>query len=710
MMKTLKYMISLTLYALAISSCMKDGEILTAVLDGDGTQIGSQDTEIVLNSDSATDLALTIYWDELGNATLSNPDAMMTDDIVVNAVQFSLSEDFGTYVETSVDNDDTSVQFTVVELNNLLSGLGMEGGVPTTVYVRMRTSLGTNSETVYGNVIELTVTTYTIDMSRITLAGVSNGEYTGTEVTIPATDDGTGYAGFANVPTGWWNFFFVEGDNTIWGAYTDGNPFPLEQKDDISSWNAWFPEPSGCYHIEMSVSDSEWSCTSITGVTMSADGAESVQMQYASSQTAYSAVITTSADNVSLQVEYTGTLYNNELGQNSTQSVTLPLVAAADGTVSVGESGTATGITVGTAGTYTLILSLADMTWELEEGEVDMDDGDDSGDDGYTVATSEYLYIYTLSDNTPDSSVGSLARTSDGVYEGSFHMTGWFNFKLGDAEDPAAATVIYGSDPVEGVYTLYCGDDMYNIWWDSAEEADVYLIVDTNTRTWSYTIEDEDDTEEPGDGSYPECLYVIYSWDSGWPTETAAGNAAVLASDGTDGTYTGYFSSGSVSGTGFDYFILSDASFDTMTAATINETRYGTSDGSSLSVKTSADNSDNIYGCWLDSGLGLYRINADLAAMTYTMEYLGSAYVSHGSGTSTPMAFNNTDYVWEATCTFSAGETFRIVLGDNAYVYGGADAVLSENGSAVTVSEAGTYLVTADLKDYRSLTYTIERQ
>lgn len=96
-MKTLKY-IFLALTSILAVSCMKDGETLIATLDGDGTQIGSVDTEIVLSEDNLTDLALTIYWDELGNASLSNPDAQMTDDVVVNAIQFSTSEDFGTFV------------------------------------------------------------------------------------------------------------------------------------------------------------------------------------------------------------------------------------------------------------------------------------------------------------------------------------------------------------------------------------------------------------------------------------------------------------------------------------------------------------------------------------------------------------------------------------------------------------------------------------
>ena len=785
------------------ASCMKDGETLTATLDGNGAQIGSVDTDIVLDADNGTSLALTVYWDRLGNATLSNPDAQMTDDVVVNAVQFSTAEDFGTYVERTVGSSDTSIQFTVLELNNLLSGLGLEGGVPTTVYIRMRTSLGTNSETVYGNTIQITVTAFTIDMSRITLAGVNGGAYTGTEVTIPAKSDGTGYAGFANVSTGWWNFFFVEGDNTIWGAYTDGNPFPLEQKDDISSWNAWFPEPSGCYYIDMSTTLSEWTAISVSDMHVSVAGAEPVQMKYSSTHTAYTAVLTTSSDNVSVQAGLSGTLYNTTLGEGSTESSAMTLVGNPDGTLAMAESGTSTGITVGTAGTYTLIFRLADMTWELAEGEVDIDEGGEQiewpDDPDYGAATSEWLYVYSLTGNTPSSVAGRLARTDDGIYEGFFYMASWFNFKFGDNENPSAAR-IYGSAPSSedgALNRLYCGSDMYNIWWDSEQAAYVYLTVDTNDRSWSYTeitsigisgdfngfkpendpmafdsaartwsavitpaswgpygiqfvlngdwnfcyapagdgtlyrsgtaampstpveagaqytvsidlndpaamtwsIEPYDDSPQPEFSSY---LYVFYTWPTeGYWQERLAG--ALYSPDG-DGVYTGFFTTGNSWNTAEGY-----------ASPYVNYT-FGTESTANSGIKYGIDNNAALVenggaNGWVES-LGIQELTADLVNMKVSHTYIGSASVVNSTtGSSTTMAFDDaTDFVWEATCTFSAGDTFRIVLGDNIYTYGGSDGSLSEDGPAVTVPEAGTYIVTADLSDFSALKYTLTRQ
>ena len=129
----------------------------------------NRDSEIVLDINEPSALALTIWWDRLGNASLSNPDAQVPSDMIINAVQFSTDVDFSTYVEETVDNSASSVQFTAAELNTIMTELGLEGGVASTVYIRMSTSLGTNTEPVYGESIEITVTPYFVDMSFIRL-------------------------------------------------------------------------------------------------------------------------------------------------------------------------------------------------------------------------------------------------------------------------------------------------------------------------------------------------------------------------------------------------------------------------------------------------------------------------------------------------------------------------------------------------------------
>ena len=803
-MKLLRYILPALSILLSVS-CMKDGEMLTATLEGDGTRIGTADSEIVLDINEPSALALTIWWDRLGNASLSNPDAQVPSDMIINAVQFSTDGDFSTYVEETVDNSASSVQFTAAELNTIMTELGLEGGVAATVYIRMSTSLGTNTEPVYGESIEITVTPYFVDMSFIRLAGVGSGAFTGVERTLPATvEDGGEYAGFADIPAGWWNFFFIEGTGNIWGALTDGaNQFYLERKNDISSWNCWFPEPSGCYYITMSTATGEWTAVSVSEVLMSIGGAEPVQMEYSAAHTAYTAVLTTSTDNVSVQADLSGILYNTSLGQDSAESASMSLTGSSDGTLAAGEAGAVTGINTGAAGTYTLILRLADMTWELAEGEVDIDAGGEQtewpDDPDYSAATSEWLYIYGLSDGTPSSVEGRLARTSDGVYEGFFYMTSWFNFKFGDNEDPSAAR-IYGSAPSseEGALErLYCGRDMYNIWWDSDQAAYTYLTVNTNDRSWSYTTVTsisiagdfngysltsdvmtfdpasgtwsavitpgswgqygiqfvlneewgfcyapaEDGTlfrsgnaampstaVEPGveyevtidlndpaamtwsiepynDSPAPEFsryLYVFYTWPSeGYWQERLA---STLYSDGADGVYRGFFTTGNSWSTPEGYASpYVNYTFSTSPDAN-SGIKYGVTDNTSL-VENGGSNG------WVEN-LGIQELVADLVNMTVSHTHIGQASVVNTvTGVSTPMAFDDTaDYVWKATCTFAEGDTFNIVLGDNVYTFGGSEGALSSGNGPIAVPEAGTYLVTADLGDFSSLKYTLTRQ
>ena len=786
-MKLLRYILPALSIFLSVS-CMKDGEMLTATLEGDGTRIGTADSEIVLDINEPSALALTIWWDRLGNASLSNPDAQVPSDMIINAVQFSTDGDFSVYVEETVDNSASSVQFTAAELNTIMTELGLEGGVASTVYIRMSTS-----------------TPYFVDMSFIRLAGVGSGAFTGVERTLPATvEDGGEYAGFADIPAGWWNFFFIEGTGNIWGALTDGaNQFYLERKNDISSWNCWFPEPSGCYYITMSTATGEWTAVSVSEVLMSIGGAEPVQMEYSAAHTAYTAVLTTSTDNVSVQADLSGILYNTSLGQDSAESASMSLTGSSDGTLAAGEAGAVTGINTGAAGTYTLILRLADMTWELAEGEVDIDAGGEQtewpDDPDYSAATSEWLYIYGLSDGTPSSVEGRLARTSDGVYEGFFYMTSWFNFKFGDNEDPSAAR-IYGSAPSseEGALErLYCGRDMYNIWWDSDQAAYTYLTVNTNDRSWSYTTVTsisiagdfngysltsdvmtfdpasgtwsavitpgswgqygiqfvlneewgfcyapaEDGTlfrsgnaampstaVEPGveyevtidlndpaamtwsiepynDSPAPEFsryLYVFYTWPSeGYWQERLA---STLYSDGADGVYRGFFTTGNSWSTPEGYASpYVNYTFSTSPDAN-SGIKYGVTDNTSL-VENGGSNG------WVEN-LGIQELVADLVNMTVSHTHIGQASVVNTvTGVSTPMAFDDTaDYVWKATCTFAEGDTFNIVLGDNVYTFGGSEGALSSGNGPIAVPEAGTYLVTADLGDFSSLKYTLTRQ
>lgn len=144
-MKKIHFLIG-ALALLLGASCSKDGEMLTASLPGEeGITIGSVDTGIVLDKENASALALTLYWDATGDLVLSNPDAQVPADVVSQTLQFAAEESFAEPYEALMTTGATSVQYTVSQLNAIVSRLGFEGGAAAPLYVRMKTRLGGNS-------------------------------------------------------------------------------------------------------------------------------------------------------------------------------------------------------------------------------------------------------------------------------------------------------------------------------------------------------------------------------------------------------------------------------------------------------------------------------------------------------------------------------------------------------------------------------------
>lgn len=491
-MKRTLYLISIvTALSVTAVSCMKDGEMLVATIDGNEvSNIGSADQNIVLTQENSASLVLSLYWDELGKISLSNPDAQTTNDIMKSSVQFAAEEEFLKTEETEIEAGTFYKQFKGADLNRILSRLEYAGGVEAPLFIRMKTSLGDNAEPKYGEILEINVTPYVSDMTKLHILGYSGGELNGDVSYIPATGDRE-YEGFFVAPSGWYNCFFMEGDGTYWGAYTDGNPFPIEQKANTWSWNVWFPEPSGCYYVTMSTSAAEWTATAIQSVTAGPDG---TAMTFSGNNQAYRGVITTTSDNTGIDVTFSGDLYDKTNGTSSSSGTSVfGISAGTDGTFTRTDTGSPTGITAPQAGTYTLFLHIGTMLWELKEGDVPFEGEEEDpdlwpADPDYSIPSESFVYLWDTDNNHNLNSVsGKLAATEAGVYSGfAFNKGNWYNFLFGDSDD-AATSESYGSAPVsDGLYRLYCGSDKYNIWFNTEETEYVYITADMNKREWGY--------------------------------------------------------------------------------------------------------------------------------------------------------------------------------------------------------------------------------
>ena len=129
-MNTLKYFFISAIAALSLVACDNDGDFLT-VNAGDGTTLNGNSAEIVLDYDHADNLALTLYWSENGQLTLSNPLVAAPDNAIINSIQFSDAEDFTKVVTIQANAGQFDMQFTHKELNNVINNIISEEDIYT---------------------------------------------------------------------------------------------------------------------------------------------------------------------------------------------------------------------------------------------------------------------------------------------------------------------------------------------------------------------------------------------------------------------------------------------------------------------------------------------------------------------------------------------------------------------------------------------------
>ena len=404
-----------------IASCSDDeGSVITEYVLS-GTSISTSDSNIVLTAGNSGGLALTVYWQNppvSGGLTL----------------QFSLSSSFEAVYEESLDDDALAAQFTVQELQDIVDGLGAEGGVATKVYLRL--SQTASGVTATGSYISITVTPYSTDKSTLYLTTSTGGDF----ASIPATDDGE-YEGFVSTPSTWYNFYFAEVDGTIWGTPNDGStgsPFSLTTDSDM--WNNWFPEPQGLYRVTMSTNDECWTALSLNALT-----AGDSEMDYTHSTMSWSGVITTSSDGESVSVGGTAWLYDESTGDSSYNELSVGFSGSSDGSLTFSQ-GSGGSITIPTAGSWTLTLSIEDMTWSVEEY-----------DAGSVVTYDEFLYMYYCWETQWIEQVASVLQCEDGDGEyigyfstGSTWDDAYCHFLFGTSSTVADGTsdgTIWGLDP-----------------------------------------------------------------------------------------------------------------------------------------------------------------------------------------------------------------------------------------------------------------------
>ena len=396
-MKTMKLFAAAITMAALFAGCKPDEKQLTvSTKDIDPVVLSGPDEAIVLSVDNAEALAMTLNWTD--NSTVSSTGVTIAKNSIVNTLQFAAADSFDNAVEQLTDTEQTSKQFTVSELNSLVNRLGFKGDVASDLKIRMKSVLAQSQNPVYSNVLTVSVTPYSVDMSRgviLNKAREDSGMWLYSE-----NSDGI-YRGFMGV-SDWYNFWLQEGNGVLWGNLgVDGKPFYLSSDED--HWNFWFPGKAGCYYAVIDTQKQEWSALYIPSLTVSGD--VSGEMTFNKSSNTWTMDITTSASSLAVQISGTGAQYNTATGTDDDKAVATAVGFGQNGEkISFGGSASTITVPVTATGEVSLILDLSDpANWTCTAGLKSEESkiaetiwlaGDDDGRTGSDWGFNSFLRLY----------------------------------------------------------------------------------------------------------------------------------------------------------------------------------------------------------------------------------------------------------------------------------------------------------------------------
>jgi hypothetical protein len=172
--------------------------------------------------------------------------------------------------------------------------------------------------------------------------------------------------------------------------------------------------------------------------------------------------------------------------------------------------------------------------------------------------------------------------------------------------------------------------------------------------------------------------------------------------------------------TDFEGYVWLDGEYKFLAAKPDGTFDWGTTDWGDDGTFSGVLKAENESNC--SATAGYYRVKADTDALTYASVktvwgVIGSASPG-GWDNSTEMTYNATTKKWTVTLALTAGGEFKFRANNawdiniGAFDAGklGAGTEMSYDGGNITVTSAGTYVVTLDLSNPRAYTYTAVKQ
>ncbi len=456
---------------LVTAACERDGEMIYLSSPA-SEQLVASESKVVLAQDFATEIILSLSWTKTA-LTISNPD-MGVPNVLSTHIEAATSEDFSGEVY-STEEANLSKAYTVAELNTLAINLGIRPETAGIIYFRLSSAAGTNMDPVYSNTVTVEVTPYLIDMS---IGFILNGSKEDTGFKLASPESNGTYTGFMGA-TGWYNFFLLEGDGTIWGNYpTDGSEFRISSAAD--SWNFWFPEPGGCYYVIVDTKDENWSALYLPTLQISGD--LNAEMNFDRPNVRWTYVFNASAaSTLNIRLNSTGKQYNASTGTDNDAAADMPVAFSQDGNnIALSNQAGEISLNVPEAGEYTLIVDLSDPNnWICKVT---------SGADE-TEETPEYLYLPGIDDvisgDWTFDNMLVLYDEDELKYAGIANVHSEWGYSINiEVDNWDDKYTFAGGDAYAGTL-LYKGEDGSNL---PAPTPDVYLIeVSTKNLTYELT-------------------------------------------------------------------------------------------------------------------------------------------------------------------------------------------------------------------------------
>ena len=546
-MQNIKTYIGVFLLFLLVLGCEKEGDKI--YLSGlEAADLSVSGSEVVLTIENSDLQVLSFSW-ESGDLSVSNDTMGVASGLPGMTVEVSASSDFLQFTE--LQGTGNQLALTGARLNALAKDAGLQPDVASSLYFRVRSSVGNNMEPVYSNVISVEVTPFVIDMSKLYLL---NAEQNDTLAMIYSPEENGEYAGFVKA-TGWMNFYFQEGDGAIYGN-NGVSEVPFELSTDAETmWNCWFPANGGHYYVTMSTTDLEWTATWLPKISVG--GAVEDSLAFFKSQELWAGVIETTAAGAQVTLSSDALLYNTGTGDadDGALATTVSFAEGESGEIMLADA--PGNFTVPSAGSNTITLDLAGAsgwTYTIEEGE--------------NLPQEEVVIPFLYLPGSKDGETGGdwtfdnfIPQLNDTLYGGLVGINSQWGFQMftapewgvdyytmGESEGLLEMNVEGRNIPAPDPGTYWVKADVKNMTYELIPLGDVLYLSGLND-VWDFNTS----IPKTGDGVYSGTIevtspspwgFALYieadNWDDkfGGSDGTLSYGGANITDDNEVGTYT----------------------------------------------------------------------------------------------------------------------------------------------------------------------------